>query len=132
MSNYKNYLDNVVTECFNNHLSSLEWDKEDPIQLAMYLRLHDASKQLLRKLKAGVINTSHCKIDADTEIDANGYTFCNNYKARAICTDCNFCLISGSSEMPNSSFFCNDEKHYPQIGRCKNECEMCKTERLKK
>ena len=38
---------------------------------------------------------------------------------------------SNSSEIPNSSFFCNDEKHYPQIGRCKNECEMCRTERLK-
>lgn len=67
MSNYKNYLDNIVTECFDNHLSSLEWDKKDPVQLAMYLRLHDASKQLLRKLKAGVINTSHCKIDARVE-----------------------------------------------------------------
>lgn len=98
MNNYKKYLDNVVTECFNNHLSSLEWDKNDPIQLAIYLRLHDASKQLLRKLKAGAINTSHCKIDADTETDENGYTFCNNYKARVICTDCNFCLISGKNE----------------------------------
>lgn len=98
MSNYKNYLDNVVTECFNNHLGSLEWDKNDPTQLAIYLRLHDASKQLLRKLKAGVINTSHCKIDADAEIDENGYVFCNNYKTRAICTDCNFCLISGNNE----------------------------------
>lgn len=100
--NYKNYLDNVVTECFNNHLSSLEWDKNDPTQLAMYSRLHDASKQLLRKLKAGVINTSHCKIDANTEIDDDGFTFCQNYKSRVLCKGCNFNLYDNCSEIPNS------------------------------
>jgi len=95
--NYKNYLDNIVTECFNNHLSSLEWDENDPIQKAMYLRLHDASKQLLRKMKAKVINTSHCKIDAYADDD-----WCNNYQSRVNCDGCNFCLTSGCSEIPNS------------------------------
>ena len=129
---YKNYLNNVVTECFNNHLSSLEWDKNDPTQLAMYLRLHDASKQLLLKLKRGAINISHCKIDANTEIDEESFTFCNNYKSRVLCKGCNFNLYeTNSSEIPNSSFYCNDEKHYPEIGRCNAECEMCKNEKLK-
>ena len=97
MSNYKNYLNNVVTECFNNHLSSLEWDKKDPTQLAMYLRLHDASKQLLRKLKAKVINTSHCKIDAY----ADDY-YCNNYQSRVNCNGCEFNLNDNCSGFPNS------------------------------
>lgn len=97
---YKNYLDNVVTECFNNHLSSLQWDENNPIQKAMYLRLHDASKQLLLKLKLKSININHCKIDAYAEI--GGDSFCNNYKSKVNCDDCNFCLTSGCSEFPNS------------------------------
>lgn len=100
MSNYKNYLDNVVTECFNNHLSSLQWDENNPIQKAMYLRLHDASKQLLLKLKKGAININHCKIDAYSEI--GGDSFCNNYQAKVNCDGCNFYLTSGCSEFPNS------------------------------
>ncbi len=28
-------------------------------------------------------------------------------------------------------FFCNDEEHYPNIEKCKQECDMCKKERLK-
>jgi len=35
------------------------------------------------------------------------------------------------SEKPNSQFYCNDEKHYPEIGRCKTECKMCEEEKLK-
>ena len=34
--------------------------------------------------------------------------------------------VVGQSEQ----FYCNDEIHYPEIGRCKKECEMCKQERL--
>ena len=29
------------------------------------------------------------------------------------------------------SFYCNDEEHYPNIEKCKQECDMCKKERLK-
>lgn len=123
---YKNYLDNVVTHCFNNHLYSLDWDENDPIQKAMYLRLHDASKQLIRKMKAKVINTSHCKINADTDDD-----WCHNYKSMVNCNGCEFNLNDNYSEKPNSQFYCNDEKHYPEIGRCKNECKMCEEEKLK-
>lgn len=98
-NNYKNYLDNVVTECFNNHLSSLDWNENDPIQKGMYLRLHDASKQLIRKMKAKAINTSHCKIDAYA--DEN---WCHNYKSRVNCNGCEFNLNDNYSEKPNSSF----------------------------
>jgi len=31
----------------------------------------------------------------------------------------------------SNKFYCNDEVHYPSIGRCEKECEMCKEERLK-
>jgi hypothetical protein len=31
----------------------------------------------------------------------------------------------------SEQFYCNDEKHYPEIGRCKNECDMCMQERIK-
>lgn len=40
--------------------------------------------------------------------------------------------VLGSDVVGRSKqFYCNDEKHYPEIGRCKNECDMCKQERLK-
>lgn len=37
-----------ITEIFNRHLHSLEWDEKDPIQIAMYLRLHDAFKSMFK------------------------------------------------------------------------------------
>jgi len=37
-----------ITEIFNRHLHSLEWDEKDPIQIAMYLRLHDACKSMFK------------------------------------------------------------------------------------
>jgi len=40
--------DTLITEAFNRHLNSLEWNKKDPIQIAMYLRLHDACKSLFK------------------------------------------------------------------------------------
>jgi len=47
------------------------------------------------------------------------------------CKGCEFNLNDNYSEKPNSSFYCNDEKHYPEIGICKTECKMCEEERLK-
>lgn len=37
-----------ITEVFDWHLLSLEWDKKDPVQIAMYLRLHDACKSMFK------------------------------------------------------------------------------------
>ena len=39
-----------IIEVFNKHLESLEWDKNNPVQIAMYLRLFDATKSIVNKL----------------------------------------------------------------------------------
>jgi len=31
----------------------------------------------------------------------------------------------------SKSFYCNDEKHYPNLGKCEKECAMCRQEREK-
>lgn len=37
-----------ITEYFNMHLKSLEWDDKDPVQIAIYLRMHDACKAMFK------------------------------------------------------------------------------------
>jgi hypothetical protein len=41
-----------------------------------------------------------------------------------------FNILLNQNIEPNK-FYCNDEIHYPSIGRCEKECEMCKEQRLK-
>ena len=52
-------------------------------------------------------------------------------KTDSLIEELNEQLLSYNVVGQSEQFYCNDEKHYPEIGRCNKECNMCKDERLK-
>lgn len=78
------------------------------------------AKELFRK----ELNPAGCWSEQTISFDFNDVTeFAERYLEHKL-------KLLGIGDVVKS-FYCNDEEHYPNIEKCKQECDMCKKERLK-